>query len=244
MTIDVPKLIDLDRVGYRIGQAALLSDVSFGVAARETVMLLGRSGSGKTTALRLINRLLTPTSGRVLVEGRPTTDWDPIRLRRRIGYVIQSIGLFPHFTVERNIGLVPELEGWPSEQVRAAVESLLEKVGLPEETLGRYPHQLSGGQRQRVGVARALAGDPPILLMDEPFGALDPITRRELQREFLAMQDALGKAIVFVTHDVREALLLGHRIGVLEGGHLIWWGTGAEFQASEDGRIAGFREGL
>ena len=244
MTTNGQKLIALDRVSYRIGQAALLSEVSFGVAPRETVMLLGRSGSGKTTALRLINRLLTPTSGRVLVEGRPTTEWDPIRLRRRIGYVIQSIGLFPHFTVARNIGLVPELEGLPPEQVRARVESLLEKVGLPRETLGRYPHQLSGGQRQRVGVARALAADPPILLMDEPFGALDPITRRELQREFLAMQQDLGKAIVFVTHDVREALLLGHRIGVLEGGCLIWWGTGAEFQSSADARIAGFREGL
>jgi osmoprotectant transport system ATP-binding protein len=244
MTMNVPKLIDLDRVGYRIGQASLLSDVSFGVAARETVILLGRSGSGKTTALRLINRLLTPTSGRVLVEGRSTTEWDPIRLRRRIGYVIQSIGLFPHFPVQRNIGLVPELEGWPAERARSAVESLLEKVGLPRETLDRFPHELSGGQRQRVGVARALAGDPPILLMDEPFGALDPITRRELQREFLAMQEALGKAILFVTHDVREALLLGHRIGVLEGGCLIWWGTGGEFRASEDPRIAGFREGL
>jgi osmoprotectant transport system ATP-binding protein len=194
--------------------------------------------------LRLINRLLTPSSGEVEVEGRATTAWDPIRLRRQIGYMIQEVGLFPHFTVERNIGLVPTLEGQAPEAIRSRTEELLEKVGLPHSLLQRYPHQLSGGQRQRVGVARALAADPPILLMDEPFGALDPITRAELQREFLAIQAAIAKAIIFVTHDVREALLLGHRIGVMEAGRLIWMGTADEFRSSGDPSIAAFREGL
>jgi osmoprotectant transport system ATP-binding protein len=192
----------------------------------------------------LINRLLTPTSGEVFVEGTSTTAWEPIRLRRQIGYVIQEVGLFPHFTVERNIGLVPSLEGQRPEAIRNRTEELLEKVGLPHSLLQRYPDQLSGGQRQRVGVARALAANPPILLMDEPFGALDPITRAELQREFLAIQAALGKAIVFVTHDVREALLLGHRIGVMEAGRLIWTGTADEFRSSGDPAVAAFREGL
>ena len=222
----------------------LLDSVSFEVASAETVVLLGRSGSGKTTALRLINLLLTPASGRVLVNGKPTTEWDAIQLRRSIGYVIQEVGLFPHFTVARNIGLVPELEGRPAAEIRRRTEGVLEKVGLPLGVLDRYPSQLSGGQRQRVGVARALAADPPILLMDEPFGALDPITRAEIQREFLGIQRALGKAIVFVTHDVREALLLGHRIGVLEAGRLVWWGTPDEFRSSGDPQIAAFREGL
>jgi len=244
MTNDEHKPIVLRNVSYQVGAAVLVNRVSFEVGPAETVVLLGRSGSGKTTVLRLINRLLTLTSGEVYVEGRPTTAWDPIRLRRQIGYVIQEVGLFPHFTVERNIGLVPSLEGQSPEAIRSRTEDLLEKVGLPQELLARYPDQLSGGQRQRVGVARALAADPPILLMDEPFGALDPISRAEIQREFLAIQEALGKAIVFVTHDVREALLLGHRIGVMEGGRLIWSGTPGEFRLSGDPSIAAFREGL
>jgi len=244
MTSSGQTLIHFRSVSYRVADTVLVNDVSFEAGRRETVVLLGRSGSGKTTVLRLINRLLTPSSGEVQVEGRATTAWDPIRLRRQVGYMIQEIGLFPHFTVERNIGLVPSLEGQAPEAIRRRTEELLGKVGLPHSLLQRYPHQLSGGQRQRVGVARALAADPPILLMDEPFGALDPITRAELQREFLAIQAALAKAIIFVTHDVHEALLLGHRIGVMEAGRLIWMGTADEFRSSGDPSIAAFREGL
>ena len=235
--------IRLEQAAYRIGGKPLVEDLNFEVGPAETVVLLGRSGSGKTTVLRLVNGLRTPSAGRVLVEGKATTDWDPIALRRGIGYVIQEIGLFPHFTVAQNVGLLPKLEGWPPEKRRARVEELIEKVGLSDgEILRRYPHQLSGGQRQRVGVARALAADPPILLLDEPFGALDPITRNELQREFQQIQRTLNKAILFVTHDIREALLLGQRIGVMESGRLIWMGSVEEFQASGDPRIAEFRD--
>jgi osmoprotectant transport system ATP-binding protein len=187
----------------------------------EILVLLGRSGSGKTTALKLVNRLLLPTAGEVRVNGVPNSQGDVIRLRRSIGYVIQDIGLFPHFTVERNIGLVPTIEGWPQERIRLRISELLQMVGLDPELASRYPHQLSGGQRQRVGVARALAADPGILLMDEPFGALDPLTRAELQQEFLALQRRLHKTVVFVTHDLREALRLGSRIALLEAGRLV-----------------------
>src|SRR3979411_1760758 len=178
----------------------------------EMLVLLGRSGSGKTTTLKLINRLLSATSGEIFVEGKAAGAEDVVRLRRRIGYVIQEIGLFPHFTVERNIGLVPSIEDWPQEKIRARVVELLQMVGLDAQLASRYPHQLSGGQRQRVGGARALAADPQILLMDEPFGALDPLTRDELQREFLSLQQRLHKTVVFVTHDLNEALRLGSRI--------------------------------
>jgi len=179
---------------------------------------LGRSGSGKTTTLKLINRLLAPSSGEVRVNG--AVDADIIRLRRGIGYVIQDVGLFPHFTVERNVALVPTLEGWPEERVRARVQELLHIVGLETQMALRYPRQLSGGQRQRIGVARALAADPPILLMDEPFGALDPLTRDELQREFLILQQKMRKTVVFVTHDLREALRIGSHIALMEAGKL------------------------
>ena len=213
--------IEFRQAEFRRGDHLILKSLSLEVRAGETLVLLGRSGSGKTTALKLVNRLLEPNSGEVLVEGRSTTEWDPIRLRRRIGYVIQEAGLFPHFTVERNIGLVPELEHWPENRRKERVEELLRIVGLePSQFSKRYPHELSGGQKQRIGVARALAADPPILLMDEPFGALDPLTRAEIQKEFLTIQQELQKTIIFVTHDIREALLFGARIALLEAGEL------------------------
>ncbi len=220
-----------------------VAGVSFTVGAGETLVLLGRSGSGKTTTLKLVNRLLEPTGGDVVFAGARTADVDPTRLRRRIGYVIQEVGLFPHFTVAANVGLVPRLEGWGADRIAARVRELLGLVGLdPDRFAGRHPHQLSGGQRQRVGVARALAADPPLLLLDEPFGALDPITRVELQREFRALEGRLGKAMVFVTHDVREGLLLATRIGLLEAGRLAFLGTPDEFRASELPEVRKFLE--
>jgi osmoprotectant transport system ATP-binding protein len=226
----------------------LLSDLSLRVCRGETVVLLGRSGSGKTTTLKLINRVLEPTAGDVRVEGRSTLEWDPIRLRRSIGYVIQDAGLFPHFTVERNVGLLPQLEDWAPAKIRERVRAMLDLVGLPpDQFLSRYPRELSGGQRQRVGVARALAGDPPLLLMDEPFGALDPLTRAEIQHEFRSLQERLKKTIVFVTHDMREALLLGTHIALLEGGKLVGVFTPAEFLRASDplaaAYVAAFRTG-
>lgn len=211
-------VIEFRDVSYRVGGTDILSGFNLQVQSGETLVLLGRSGSGKTTSLKLVNRLLSPTSGEVRVKGVPNGEGDVIRLRRGIGYVIQDGGLFPHFTVERNIGLVPKIEGWTVERIRGRVQELLQLVGLAPETAARYPHQLSGGQRQRVGVARALAADPEILLMDEPFGALDPLTRDELQREFLLLQQRLHKTVVFVTHDLREALRLGSRIALMEAG--------------------------
>ena len=220
---------------------ALLEDLSLEVHEGETLILLGRSGSGKTTTMKLINRLLDPTTGRVLVEGRATTDWNPIRLRRRIGYVIQEIGLFPHFTVAQNIGLVPRLEKWDGDRIRERVHTLLELVGLdPRIFPQRYPRELSGGQRQRVGVARALAADPPIVLLDEPFGALDPITRREIQREFQALQRRLRKTVVFVTHDVREAFFLATRIGLLKDGKILLLGTPTDLLRSQEPEAQSF----
>ena len=219
----------------------LVQDVSFSVGAGETLVLLGRSGSGKTTTLKLINRLLEPTSGDVRVAAERAADLPVTRLRRRIGYVIQEVGLFPHFTVERNVGLVPQLDRWPQARIAARVRELLMLVGLDPDTFARrYPHELSGGQRQRVGVARALAADPPLLLLDEPFGALDPITRVELQREFAALEGRLGKAMVFVTHDVREGLLLGTRIGLMLQGRLRFLGTPDEFRRSDDPECKAF----
>ncbi|MGH7250703.1 MAG: ATP-binding cassette domain-containing protein [Nitrospiraceae bacterium] len=200
----------------------VLSQMSFTLSKGEALALVGRSGSGKTTVLKLINRLFEPSAGEVLVEGVPTTAWDPIRLRRRIGYVIQEVGLFPHLTVARNVGLVPTLEGWEPERIRVRVQELLRMVGLaPERFADRYPHELSGGQRQRVGVARAVAADPPLVLMDEPFGALDPITRAELQQEFKDLQAQMKRTLVFVTHDIPEACLLGSRIGLVQDGRLV-----------------------
>lgn len=219
----------------------LVSGVSFTVERGETLVLLGRSGSGKTTTLKLINRLLEPSGGEVLVGGQSAAAEEPTGFRRRIGYVIQEIGLFPHFTVAENVGLVPRLEKWPPPRIAERVRELLTLVGLDARTFAdRYPHQLSGGQRQRVGVARALAADPPLLLLDEPFGALDPITRVELQREFAALQARLGKAIVFVTHDVREGLLLGTRLGLMQQGRLVFLGSPEEFRSSDDPECRAF----
>ena len=228
-------VLDVHAVRYRLpGNGRFLIDgVSFSVAGGETLVLLGRSGVGKTTTLRLINRLLEPTAGEVRVAGVDAATQDLTRLRRRIGYVIQEIGLFPHMTVAENVGLLPRLERWPTDRIEARVRELLQLVGLePGAFARRYPHELSGGQRQRVGVARALAIDPPLLLLDEPFGALDPVTRVELRNEFAALESRLGKAMVFVTHDVREGLLLATRIGLLDGGRLLFLGTPDEFRAS------------
>ena len=197
-------------------------------------MLLGRSGSGKTTTLKLVNRLLAPAAGEILVNNLPNTQLDITQLRRSIGYVIQDVGLFPHFTVESNIGLIPNVAGWPKQRIAARVAELLQLVGLRPDLASRYPHQLSGGQRQRVGVARALAADPEILLMDEPFGALDPLTRDELQREFFLLQQRLHKTVVFVTHDLREALRLGSRIALMEAGRLVTVLAPQQFLQSAD----------
>jgi osmoprotectant transport system ATP-binding protein len=224
-------------VCYRPPQATtdVISELNLEIYRGETLVLLGESGCGKTTTLRLINRLLVPTKGEVLVEGRATTAWDEIELRRRTGYVIQEAGLFPHFTVARNVGLVPTLAGWPEARVRARVAELLKLVGLePQRFADRFPRELSGGQRQRVGVGRALAADPPLLLLDEPFGALDPLTRASLQREFAALRERLGKTCVFVTHDVREALMLGTRIALMEAGRIRLLATPEEFKQSDD----------
>jgi osmoprotectant transport system ATP-binding protein len=238
--------LEVRDLGYRVWNepsVELVAQVSFAVGAGETLVLLGRSGSGKTTTLKLINRLLEPTAGEVRIAGERATDQPVTRLRRRIGYVIQEVGLFPHFTVARNVGLVPELERWAPDRIAARTRELLTLVGLdPARFAPRYPHELSGGQRQRVGVARALAADPPLLLLDEPFGALDPITRRELQREFQALAARLGKAIVFVTHDVREALLLGSCLGLMHEGRLVFLGTPEEFRHAERPEVRAFTE--
>lgn len=216
-------LVEFRDVSYSVpgNPAPIISRLNLSVFRGETLVLLGESGCGKTTTLKLVNKLLSPTSGEVLVEGQSTFEWDPIKLRRRTGYVIQEAGLFPHFTVERNVGLVPTLEGWDINRVRERVLELLSLVGLDAEKFAnRYPQELSGGQRQRVGVARALAADPPLLLLDEPFGALDPLTRASLQREFSALTKRLQKTAIFVTHDLREALRLGTRIALLHAGKL------------------------
>lgn len=232
-------------VTYRLNRRHLVEKINFQVLQGEVLVLLGRSGSGKTTTMKLINNLLAPTSGEVLVMGKPTTEWNPIQLRRKIGYVIQEIGLFPHFTVEQNVGLVPKLEGWERSRIQSRVRQLLELVNLdPQHFAKRYPHQLSGGQRQRVGVARALAADPPMLLMDEPFGALDPITRLELQREFRQLQQQLGKTVIFVTHGIQEAFLLASKIGLMQDGRLVELGSPDDFLKSQHPEAQAFLECL
>ena len=238
-------MIELRDVSYRIGAKQILSRLSLRVDAGERLVLLGRSGSGKTTALKMINGLIMPMEGTVLVEGKPTTEWDLIRLRRRIGYVIQEAGLFPHFTVGQNVGLVPRLEGWGPAKTEARVAELLAMMDLPpQEFLHRYPRELSGGQRQRVGVARALAADPPVLLLDEPFGALDPVTRHEIQQQFLRVSESLGKTVIFVTHDAREALLIATRIGLLRQGRLEAMERPSEFMNVRGEEAEAFRASL
>jgi osmoprotectant transport system ATP-binding protein len=227
--------VQFRNVSYRLPSGhEILRDLSLEARSGEVLVLLGRSGSGKTTALKLVNRLREYSSGEVLVDGRSTRDWDVIQLRRHIGYAIQEVGLFPHFTVARNIGLVPELENWPKDKIHTRSDELMKLVSLNADVGPRYPHQLSGGQRQRVGVARALAADPPILLMDEPFGALDPLTRADLQLEVLALQQKLRKTVLFVTHDLHEALQLGTRIALLDAGRLVSCNSPDQFLASTE----------
>ncbi len=226
-------MIVFEHVHFRRGNRTVLRDLTFSVDPGETVALVGRSGAGKSTVLKLINRMLEPQEGRVLVEGRDTREWQSTTLRRQTGYVLQEIGLFPHMDVARNIGLVPFLAAWPRPRIEARTRELLDLVGLPpQEFAHRWPDQLSGGQRQRVGVARALAADPPVVLMDEPFGSLDPITRGELHREFSRIQRQVRKTFVLVTHDMREAFALADRVGVLEAGSLVAFDAPAVIQAS------------
>ncbi len=238
-------VVEFRNVCYRADGNLILDHLSFTVPAGQTLVLLGRSGSGKTTALKMVNGLLFPSAGEVLVEGRPTTAWDLIELRRSIGYVIQEVGLFPHFNIGENVGLVPRLEQWPEERVAERTAELLRQVDLePAQFINRYPRQLSGGQRQRVGVARALAADPRLLLFDEPFGALDPVNRLELQDQFLALRDRFAKTSVFVTHDIREALRLGTHIGLLNGGKLEVLTTAEQFPQSRTQEAKAFLAGL
>jgi osmoprotectant transport system ATP-binding protein len=233
--------VEFREVSFHVNNQVILDKLSLSVAPGETLVLLGRSGSGKTTALKMVNGLVFPSAGEVLVNGHATTAQDLIQLRRRIGYVIQEVGLFPHFTVAENIGLVPRLNGWKPDRISARVRELLGQVELkPDEFSGRYPNQLSGGQRQRVGVARALAADPHILLFDEPFGALDPLTRLELQNQFLSLRDRLQKTSIFVTHDVHEALRIGTRIGLLDRGRLETLDTAEQFLRSQGPQTRAF----
>jgi osmoprotectant transport system ATP-binding protein len=222
----------------RPGQPRVLDRFNLTVESGEVLALVGRSGAGKSTLLRLVNRLLLPDEGAVLVQGRDTREWEPIALRRSVGYVLQDVGLFPHMSVADNVAVVPRLERWSADRVGPRVHELLDLVGLPaKEFAHRWPDELSGGQRQRVGVARALAVDPPVLLMDEPFGALDPLTRAELHAEFRRIQARLRKTVIIVTHDMGEAFALADRVGVIADGTLIANDRAAAVAASTDPRV-------
>jgi osmoprotectant transport system ATP-binding protein len=221
-------MITVESVSKMYGEQAVVSDVSFTVERGKTLVLLGTSGSGKTTVLKMINRLVEPTKGSICIDGEDISRGKPEVLRRKIGYVIQQSGLFPHYTVYENIALVPTLLGWSTGKVRQRVQTLLEVVGLSTEYSERYPHELSGGQQQRVGVGRALAADPPLVLMDEPFGALDPITKQQMTREFASLGMLREKTVVLVTHDVREAFALGDQICLLDRGVVQQRGTPRE----------------
>lgn len=234
-------LVEFRNVTYQAGGREILRGIDFSIQERETVVLLGRSGSGKTTLLRMVNRLLEPSAGEVLFDGHRIADQDRIRLRRRIGYVIQEGGLFPHATVAQNIGLVPKLERWEEARIRSRVTELLDAVGLPPHIYAdRYPRQLSGGEKQRVGIARALAADPPLLLLDEPFAALDPVTRFGMQQHFAHLSRSLGKTALFVTHDLREALMLGSRIALLKEGRLDVIASANEFSRAQSEEAQAF----
>ena len=231
---EIPVAIRFDTVGYTVGETVILTELELEIMEGETLILLGESGCGKTTTLKMINRLIEPTSGQVFVQGRPTIDWAPIELRRNIGYVLQEAGLFPHFTIEENVSVVLRLLNWDERRKRDRTREMLDLVGLsPERFADRYPHELSGGQRQRVGVARALAADPKIILLDEPFGALDAITRTKLQKEFARLVRDLGKTAVFVTHDLHEAMLLGSRIALMDTGKIVLLDQPEAFRRSE-----------
>jgi len=244
---DNTALVDFRDLSYSVPSIAapIIDGLNLTIERGETLVLLGESGCGKTTTLKLVNRLLLPTKGQVLVEGKATTEWDAIRLRRKTGYVIQEGGLFPHFTVAENISLIPRLEGWDTARIKARVQELLSLVGLdPEKFSPRYPNELSGGQRQRIGVARALSAEPPLLLLDEPFGALDPLTRSDLQREFADLAKRLAKTALFVTHDVREALLLGSRIGLMHRGRLLTLDSPEDFLKSSEPHVRSYLKTL
>lgn len=228
-------IVEFQSVDFVIGETKILDNLNLQIKKGEILILLGESGCGKTTTLRLINRLIEPTSGMILVEGKPGKDWEVIKMRRRIGYVLQEAGLFPHFTIAENVSLVPDLENWNENEKQVRILEMLELVGLnPRKFAERFPHELSGGQRQRVGVARALAANPEILLLDEPFGALDPITRNNLQKEFAKLVKELNKTAVFVTHDLREAMMLGTRIALMDKGKIILLSTPEEFSKSNE----------
>jgi osmoprotectant transport system ATP-binding protein len=240
-------LVEFRNVSYTPPNSSIqiINNLNQTVERGETLVLLGESGCGKTTTLKLVNRLYDPTSGSVLVEGKRTVQWDPIELRRHTGYVIQEGGLFPHFSIQSNVGVVPSLLAWPTERIRQRAHELLEMVGLDPQRFGeRYPRELSGGQRQRVGVARALAADPPLLLLDEPFGALDPLTRASLQKEFAELTKKLGKTAILVTHDVREALLLGDRIALMHAGEIVLLETPKGFLESDNVKAKAYVETL
>jgi len=234
MTESSETIVEFRHVNFQIGAVKILDDLNLQTNKGEILILLGESGCGKTTTLKLINRLIEPSSGEVLVEGKLTTDWNLINLRRRIGYVLQEAGLFPHFTIEENVALVPNLENWADAKRQTRTTEMLELVGLnPQKFADRFPHELSGGQRQRVGVARALAANPDLLLLDEPFGALDAITRTSLQKEFAKLVRELGKTAVFVTHDLHEAFVLGTRIALMDKGRIVLNDTPENFRKSD-----------
>ena len=237
--------IEFRDVVFARDSSPVLRNVSFRLGQGETVALVGRSGAGKSTILKLINRMLLPNAGHVVVSGRHTSEWDPFQLRRGIGYVLQDVGLFPHMTVTDNVALVPRLCGWGESKIARRVDELLSLVDLPPAEYGmRAPTELSGGQKQRVGVARALAADPAILLMDEPFGALDPVTRAELHHALRRIQEQVRKTIVLVTHDMGEAFALATRIGVLSGGELAILDAPDAVARSSDSRVRPLLEPL
>ena len=231
-------MIDFIDVIARRGSHTVLRGVSLAVAAGEIIALVGRSGSGKTTMLRLVNRLLDVDGGRVRVGGRDVNEWDAIALRRQTGYAIQDVGLFPHLSVADNIAIVPRLLHWDEERVTGRIRELLGQIGLADNVYAhRYPDELSGGQRQRVGLARALAADPPVLLMDEPFGALDPMTRVELHRQFRILHQAMPRTVLMVTHDLSEAFAIANRVAVLHEGRVVACAAPAELQRSTDPEV-------